>query len=102
MSECPLIRLPLLNYFTEVTTDMAEVAVSSCDIPNALVRDQVVDAVLVFVPLPASDPFAEAAELRRACTEGFDVNHVKRYRQGNRPGGHSDAGWRCTVVEHRE
>ena len=71
--------------------------VSSCDIPNALVRDHVVDAVLVFDPLLASDPFVEAAELGRACTEGFDVNHVTRYRQGNRPGGQSNAGWQWST-----
>jgi hypothetical protein len=50
-----------------------------------------IDTVLVFVLLLASDLFVEVAELGRTCMEGFDVNHITRYRQGSRPGGHSNA-----------
>jgi hypothetical protein len=94
------VGLPLLHEFTEeVTTDMAE----GYDIPNAMVRDHVVDAVLVFGPPPASDPFAEAAELGEACPEGFDVNTMSRdIAKETDQVVHSDAGWRCAVVESRD
>lgn len=96
--------LPLLHEFAEeVTTDIAEVAVSSYDIPNALVREHVVDAVLVFGPPPASDPFAEAAEPGEACPEGFDVNTMSRdIDKETDQVVHSEAGWRCAVVESRD
>jgi hypothetical protein len=52
----------LLNWFVEeVTTDTAEVEVSGCESPTALVGDKVADGVLGVVPV--SDPFTDAAEL---------------------------------------
>jgi hypothetical protein len=47
----------------EVTTDTAEVEVSGCDIPKALVGDKDPVDALLFVPVPTSEPFADAAEL---------------------------------------
>jgi hypothetical protein len=54
----------LFNCFVDkATIDMAEVEVSGCDAPNPFAEFKLPDGVLEFSPLPASDPFIDAAEL---------------------------------------
>jgi hypothetical protein len=49
------------RFVEEVTTDMADVDVSGCEILDALAEDKVPEADLTLVPF--SDPLADAPEL---------------------------------------
>jgi hypothetical protein len=67
----------------DVVTEILEVLVSGCEEPMPFVGDKApdTDTALVFVPVPTSEPFAEAAELGtpparaelREYTEEMDI-----------------------------